>query len=117
MYQLACILLHVDTGNADTLLALGGLDLHIAMLTNWQVILGGLPVLWQIRIVVVLAVKLGEVINLAVQGKACLDGKLQHPLVQYRQYARQSQAYRAHMCIVLCTKGGGTATENLCIGL
>ena len=117
MHQLACILLHVNTGDADALLALGSLNIHIAMLADWQIILGCLPVLRQVRIIIILAVKLGEIVNLAVQGKTCLDGKLQHPFIQHRQYPRQAKADRAYMGIMLRAEGGCTAAENLGIRL
>ena len=59
MNQLSCILLHVDTGDADALLLTIALyNIYITMLADWQVILRGLPILWKVRVVIILAIKL-----------------------------------------------------------
>ena len=112
MNELARVLLHVDTRDADALLAVFRIDIHVAMLSDRQIVLGGLEVFRQIRIVVVLAVKLAEFIDGAVQGETRLDGKLHHPFIDDRQYAGKAQAYRTYMGILLRTEGSGTAAEN-----
>ena len=116
MNQLTGILLHVNTGDADTLRPVGGIDIHIAMLTDGQVKLRGLEVLRQIRIVVVLAVKFAEMVDFAIHSETGLDGKLNDPTVYYRQNAGQSEADRADMGILFGTEAGSAAAENFRIG-
>ena len=111
--QLACILLHMNAGNANPLLALGGFNIYITMLADWQIILGSLPILWQIWIIVVFTVKFGKIIDFAIQGQTSLNSKFQYSFIQNWQYTRQAQTYRTYMGIVLCTKGGGATTEYL----
>ena len=117
MHQLACVLLHVDAGQADALLLPLHINIHPAMLGNGQVVLGGLPVLGQVGVVVVLAVKLAVLVDFAVGGKPRLDAELHHPLVHRGQHAGHAKAHRTHMGVLVCAKTGGAAAENLGLGL
>ena len=114
--QLTSIFLHVDTGQTDTFLLAIHIDVYPAMLDDWQVILGRLPVLRQVRIVVVLAVELAVFVDGAIRRETCLDGKLDDALVDGRQYARQAQADRADMRVLLSAESRGTAAEDFRFG-
>ena len=117
MNELAGILLHVDTRQADAFLLTVNIDIDPAMLSNRQVVLRRLPVLRQIRIVVVLAVELAVLVDRAVRGEAGLDAELDDALVDGWQHARQAQADRADMRVLLGAEARGTAAENLCFCL
>mgnify|MGYP000110740932 CR=1 FL=1 len=89
MNQLASIFLHMDTGQTDAFLLACNIDIDPAMLDDWQIILGRLPVLRQIRIVVVLAVEFAERQDVAMQGQAGFDGIMQYFFIEYGQDAGQ----------------------------
>ncbi len=112
MNQFAGIFFDVDSGDADGLGTCCSFDIQVTVLAEGQVILGNLIGLRQVGIEVVLPILLGEGSDLAVGGKAGLDGIVHHLLVQHRQSARHTHAHRASLGVWFCPEGGGTATEN-----
>ena len=113
MHELAGIFFHVDTGQADAFLLTFHVNIHPAMFSNRQVVLGRLPVFRQIRIVIVLAVELAVLVDFAVRSKTSLDAELHHPLVYRGQYTGHAQTNRAYMGVLVSTKFRGTTAENL----
>lgn len=111
--KLAGVLLHVDARQADALLLAIDIDVDPAVLSDWQVVLGRLPVLRQVRIVVVLAVELAVLVDCAVRREAGLDAELDDTLVDRRQDARQAEADRADMRVLLRAEARGAAAEDL----
>ena len=112
MNELAGILLHMDARKTYTLLLAPCIDIYPAMLSNGQIILGRLPVFRQIRIVVILAVKLAVFVDFAVRSQTGFDAKLDNALVDRRQYAWHAKAYRTDMRVLFCAKGRGTAAKD-----
>ena len=113
MHELAGIFFHMDTGKADAFLFAFHVNIHPAMFSNRQVVLGRLPVFRQVRIVIVLAIELAVLVDFAVRGKASLDTELHHTLIYRGQYTGHTQANRAHMGVLVSTKFRGTTAENL----
>ena len=120
MHQLAGVLLHVQTLDADGL-QVGVLaffsDLHLdpALLGDRLVVLGDLVVLRQIWIEVLLAVELAVFGDVEVQRHRCLHGVLEHLLVQHRQCAGQTAHHRVDVGVGVITKGGGRRRENFAV--
>lgn len=85
----------------------------MAVLADGQVVLGGLEILRQVRVVVVLAVEFAEAGDLAVQRKARAHGKFEDFLVQDRQDPGQAEAYRAYVGVGFRTERCLAAAENL----
>ena len=73
----------------------GRLDLQPAVLAERQVVLADLVVLRQVGVIVVLAVPLGEVGDLAVEGQGGPEGQVEGPAVHDRQHAGHADADRA----------------------
>lgn len=111
--ELAGVFLHVDARQADALLLTVDVDVDPAVLSDRQVVLGRLPVLRQVRIVVVLAVELAVLVDRTVRREAGLDAELDDALVDRRQNARQAEADRADMRVLLCAEARSTAAEDL----
>ena len=120
MHQLAGVLLHVQSFDAD-FLEIGVLSLlrhfHLdpALLGDRLVVLGDLVVLRQIWIEVLLAVELAVFGDVEVQRHRCLHGVLEHLLVQHRQCARQTAHHRVDVGVGVITKGGGRRRENFAV--
>jgi len=104
MDKLAGVLLEMGAGNADAAGLALYRDIEVAMFGDGLVELTDLVVLWQIRIVVVLAVKLGIGGDLAVDCQAGLHALLKGFPVQHRQHPGLAQTDRAHVGILLMGK-------------
>ena len=113
MNQLAGIFFHMDPGDADPFGFAAHFDIQITAFADRQVILRGLEVFRQVRIIVVLAVKFAVSGNFAIQSQAGTNRKLQHFFVQHRQYAGQSEADRADVRVLVAAEFGGAAAEYL----
>ena len=81
MDQLTCVLLHMHLMDPDFFLTSFCLDLHKSIMADWQIQLGNLVVLRIIRIKIVLTVKFAILIDAAVCGKSCAQGKFYHLFV------------------------------------
>ena len=81
MDQLTCVLLHMHLMDPDFFLTSFCLDLHKSIMEDWQIQLGNLIILRIIRIKIVLAVEFAILIDAAVCGKACAQGKFYHLFV------------------------------------
>ena len=113
MDELAGVFLHVDARQADALLLTVDVDVDPAVLSDRQVVLGRLPVLRQVRVIVVLAVELAVLVDRTVRREAGLDAELDDALVDRRQNTRQAEADRADMRVLLCAEARSTAAEDL----
>ena len=111
--ELAGVFFHVDARQADALLLAVDIDVDPAVLSDRQIVLRRLPVLRQVRIVVVLAVELAVLVDRAVRREAGLDAELDDALVDRRQDARQAEADRADVRVLLRAEARGAAAENL----
>ena len=116
MHQLACVLLNVDSGDADALFTAFRLNVQMSFAAQREIILGNLICLGQIGIEVILTVLLGIGSNFAAGGKSCLHRILHHLAVQHRQRTGHTGAHRAALGIGRRTEFGGAAAENLCGG-
>lgn len=87
MNKLAGIFFHMCSCNADLFLFSVYFDIKMASFADWKIELRCLEVLRKIRIIIILAVKLAEAGNLAIQGKACTYCKFQYSFIQDRKYA------------------------------
>ncbi len=67
MVQLASILLHVNTGNANAFMLAVNNDINVTAKADRLIKLGNLIVLGQVRIEIVFTVKFVEFLNIAVQ--------------------------------------------------
>ena len=117
MNQFASIFFHVDPGDADSFGFTAYFDVQIAVFADRQIILRGLEIFRQVRVIVVLAVKFAVMRNFAVQCQSGADRKFQHFFVQYRQHAWQTEADRADMRILVAAELGGAAAEYFGRGL
>lgn len=81
MDQLTGILLHVDTGEADTAALAIHFDVKMAMLADRQIKLGDLIAFGQVGVEIILAGKDVFAADLAIGRQAQLDGRLHHLLV------------------------------------
>ena len=111
MVQLACILFHVDTGNADAFMLAVNNDINVTAQADRLIKLGNLIVLGQVRIEIVFTVKFVEFLNIAVQCQTCFNSEINNLLVQHRQSTRHTQAYRAYMGVRQTAEGSGAAAE------
>ena len=103
----------MNARQTDTLLSCFCINIYPTMFCNRQIILRSLKVLWEIWIVVILAVKFTIAVDGAVRSKTCLDGIVHHLTIKDGQNAGQSEADRAYMCILICAESRRTAAENL----
>ena len=92
------------------------LDVHVAVVRDRLVGLGGLEGLRQVRVEVVLARETAVLRDLAVQGQADLDGVLDGLVVDDRQGAGQAQRHGGHVGVRVTTKGVGGGVEHLGCG-
>ena len=94
------------------------LDLQRTFDGQRQVELGNLVALHQVRVRIVLAVKLGVFGDLAIKGQPGDDGELHRLAVNYRQRSGQTQTHRANVTIDWRTLvAGGTGAEHFAPGL
>ena len=120
MHQLAGVLLHVQTLDADRL-QVGVLsffsDLHLdpTFLGDRLVVLGDLIVLREIGIEVLLAVELAVFGDVEVEGHRRLHRVLEHLLVQHRQGAGQTAHHRVDVGVGVIAKGGRSRRENFAV--
>ena len=113
MNEFSCVLLHVDARQTNALLPLFRIDIHPAMFGDRQVVLRGLEVLWQIRIVVILAVELAVSVDRAVRRQPRLDGEMDDLTVDDRENAGQTEADGTDMCVLRGSEPRSTAAEDL----
>lgn len=117
MKQLACIFFHVNPRNPK--LPMPATKLHwevqidIPLLGNGDVKLGNLVPLGEVRVEILLAIKLGRHRDLAVEGEPQLDGALDHLLVQNRQRPRVAHAGGADGAVGLGTVAVRAGAERL----
>ena len=120
MHQLAGVLLHVQTLDADRL-QVGVLsffsDLHLdpTFLGDRLVVLGDLIVLREVWIEVLLAVELAVFGDVEVEGHRRLHRVLEHLLVQHRQRAGQTAHHRVDVGVGVIAKGGRSRRENFAV--
>jgi hypothetical protein len=102
VHALAGVFLQVDADDAHPLgleAALGIGDFQPALARKGEVVLADLKALGQVRVVVVLAVPLGEGGDLAVEGHGRPQRQLEGPAVHHRQHAGHADADRAGLRI------------------
>ena len=116
MVQLACILFHVDTGNADAFMLAVNNDVDMTAQADRFIKLGNLIVLGQVRIEVVFTVEFVVFLDIAVQRQASLDSEINNLLVQHRQCTGHTQANRAYMGVGQAAEGSGAAAECFSFG-
>ena len=104
---------HVYTCETDAFFPCFRVNVHPAMLRNREIKLRSLEVLRQIRIVVVLSVKLAVTINFAICCKPRLDGVVYHLTIDDGQDTGKSEADGTDVRILICAEACGTAAENL----
>ena len=115
--ELAGVLLHVDAGDAEALAAVLRLDIEPAADADRLFELGDLVALGEVGVEVVLAGKDRALGDGAVGGQAGHDREFDDLLVQHRQSAGEAEADRAGLGIRLAAEAGGTAAEDLGLGL
>src|SRR3989338_2490595 len=113
MEELARIFFHVNARDADSLGPLADRDVQMAMMRERLIILGNLEVLWEIRIEVLLAVKLHHPGDLAVKRQGHPDPPLKRLLVEDRQRPGKPQTHRARLAIRRSTEFRGAPAEQL----
>ena len=114
---LARVLLHVRALNLHAEhRAVLELDVHVAVVSDRLVGLGGLEGLRQVRVEVVLTGETAVLRDLAVQGQADLDGVLDGLVVNDRQGAGQTQRHGGHVRVRVATKRVGGGIEHLGLG-
>ena len=89
------------------------LDFDVAVLGQRLVVLRNLVALGQIGIEIILAREDRGLVDLAVQRRRGQHRKLHRLLVQHRQRAGQSQAYRTDIGVRRIAKAGRAAAEDL----
>ncbi len=104
----------MDARDADPFEQTVQLNLQPAACAERQIVLGYLVDLHQVRVGVVLAVELGLLRHLAVEGESGHDGHLHRPLVDGGENAGHTQAYGADVGVGRrIGVGGGAGTEHL----
>ena len=114
--QLACILFHVDTGNADAFMLAVNNNVDMTAKADRFIKLGNLIVLGQVRIEVVFTVEFVVFLDIAVQRQACFDSEINNLLVQHRQCTGHTQANRAYMGVGQAAESSGAAAECFSFG-
>ena len=117
MHEFSRVLLHVDARQANPFLPRRRIDVNPAVLGDGQIVLGGLKILRQIRIVIILSVKFAVLVDRAVRRKPRLDRELYDAAVDDRQDARQAETDGTDMRVLRGAEGCGAAAENLRVGL
>ena len=117
MDEFAGVLFHVDPGQADASCPAAAFNLNKAVLGNGQIKLGDLVSFGQVRVEIVFAGKLVGPGDPAVCGKRHSDGIINDFFVQHRQHAGHAETDRAGVGVRLCSKGSGTGTKDLALGL
>ena len=115
MNELACVLLKVDMVDPDILFLTTDLDSYSACTDDRIVKLGYLICLWKVGIEIVLSVKNRELIYLAAQSIACLNGILYSGPVDYREGTRHTRTYGADSRIRRTAEFSGAVTKYLCL--
>ena len=92
------------------------LDVHVAVVSDRLVGLGGLEGLRQVRVEVVLTRETAVLRDLAVQGQADLDRVLDGLVVDDRQGAGQTQRHGGHEGVRVAAKRVGGRVEHLGLG-
>src|ERR1019366_5095440 len=113
---LAGVFFQVHARYADSLGADRALDFDVAMFGQRLVVLRNLVALGQVGIEIVLAREDRRLVDLAVERRGGQPGKLNRPLVQHRQRARQTQTHRADIGVRRIAKLGRAAAEALGAG-
>ena len=116
MYQLSCILFHMDLMDSHTFGSGGRFDLHMAVPAYGQIELGNLIVLRVIRVKIVFSVELAVSGDRTARCQAHTDGVFHNLFVQDGQGAGHPCAYRAGMGVGSASEGGGTAAEDFSSG-
>ncbi len=119
VHALAGVFFEVGADDANPLgrkFPLGIADIQPAVVAQRQVVLADLVALGQVRVVIVLAVPLGEAGDLAVQGQGRLDGKLDRAAIHHRQRARHADAHRAGLRIGRGAEPRAARAEHLARG-
>ena len=114
---LARVLLHVRALNLHAEhRAVLELDVHVAVVSDRLVGLGGLEGLRQVRVEVVLTRETAVLSDLAVQRQADLDRILDGLVVDDRQRAGQTQRHGGHKGVRVAAKRVGGRVEHLGLG-
>ena len=100
MYEFARVLFHMNARKSDGLAFAVNINRNVPGVGYRQIVLRGLPILRQVRIVIIFTVELAVLVNLAIGREPRFDSELHHALVNGRQDARQAQAYRTSVSIL-----------------
>ena len=116
--RLAGVLLQVQPLDADssTRLAVGSVDLHLALADDRLLVLRDLIALRQVGIEVVLAVEHGDEVDLRVEPQARAHRLRDAGLVDHRQHARHGRIDERDVGVGLAAELGGGAGEQLGLG-
>src|SRR5262249_19727773 len=111
--HLAGVYFEVNADDANAPAAGGRLDLQPAVVAEGEVVLADLVVLGQVRVVVILAVPLGERRDLTVKGQGRAQGQVERLAVHDRQHAGHSDADGAGSRVGRQAELGAAAAEEL----
>ena len=116
MGQAGGVFFQVDAGDANASRCAVHLDVKVAVNAERQVVLGDLVPLHQVGVGVVLAVELGELGDLAVEGQAGADGVVHGLAVDDGQDAGHAQADGADVGVGPGVRVvGGAAAEHFAL--
>ena len=113
MHEFSRVLFHVNLMDVNHLGTGGSIDFHPAIITDRQIELGDLVILRIIRIEIVFTVKAAVRMYLAVGSQSYRYRQFYHTLIENRQRAGHSGAYRTGVGIRRTAKGRGTSAKDL----